>query len=223
MKLIVALLLALSLQADAIAQVSNKEEMVRRIFTVLRDRDEEGFLQLFPNAATLRAFLENRLKTDTSAKARDSDEKDLGKMTDSSLRLEFRKQFKRSIQKGEEKGLVWSRSTFDSFKADSSHFAEDGINVPILSGRIYFNNEGKSWFLEFSDVIWFDKQGWFGVEIEMVDRKGEEELPRKDESHPVGEIQKNNPAINTVTGNTPVKAPPKKLTPASNNKTKSRP
>ena len=39
------------------SQTASREEMIHRVFSVFQQKDEAGFVGLFPDAATLRAYI----------------------------------------------------------------------------------------------------------------------------------------------------------------------
>jgi hypothetical protein len=49
------LLIAISLSAIVVHSLaSNRDEMIKKIFATLKNKDEDGFIKLFPDAATLK-------------------------------------------------------------------------------------------------------------------------------------------------------------------------
>src|SRR5258706_14137883 len=115
MKLIMIIGLV-TLFAPAFSQVSDKDAMVKKIFTVLQQKDEQGFVKLFPDAATSRKFL---LKILSGAEKEELHEI-LAALTDSSMQREYGETFSEIIKKGEAKGIDWSQTKLISFLADSS-------------------------------------------------------------------------------------------------------
>jgi hypothetical protein len=170
----ILLIVLATIQIAGDAQVSNKDEMIKKIFSVLKNKDEEGYIKLFPDAATIKAFLTTLIKADTSGDMNAKITAYIDQITDSSLRVDLRKDFKKYIKKGEDKGVDWSHSVFVSYNADSIMVKQDGVEAPQLTGKIYFNNNNKEYFLKFKDIIWFENKGWYGVEINRVDEKSKE-------------------------------------------------
>lgn len=167
------------------AQVSNKDEMIKKVFSVLKNKDEEGYINLFPDAITIKAFLITLIKADTSADMNAMITAYIDQITDSSLRVDLRKDFKKYIKKGEEKGVDWGHSVFISYNADSVMEKQDGIEAPKLTGKMYFSSRNKDFFLKFDNIIWFENKGWYGVEINRVDEKSKENS--KDEEEDIDE------------------------------------
>lgn len=168
------LLIALvSASVSAYSQTTNKDEMVKKIFTVLKNKDEDGFVKLFPDGNTMRSFVKKLFggEGDTSAAFM---EMFMEKISDEKLDKEYRKEFKDFIEKGEEKGVEWTKATLVSFTADSIMQEEDEMKMGKLTGKIYFNVDKKEYFLAYTEVIWFDQKGWYGVDIERIDEKSKE-------------------------------------------------
>jgi len=156
------------------SQVQDKETMVKQVFSVLKNKDEQGYIKLFPDAATMKELMSMIAKSDTTGDLQDMMKILLDKITDSSLQIEFSGEFKKTIKMGEEKGVDWSQANLVSYKADSTLTKKDGIEVSKLTGKIYFNVGSKEYFLKFNEVIWFEREGWYGVDIERIDEKSKE-------------------------------------------------
>lgn len=156
------------------SQFKTKEEAIHRIFTVLQQKDEAGFVKLFPDHATMVKFVEKLYKSDTTGNPDIAEVMNafLNEMTDSSLQAEFRRDFQSAIKKGELKGIDWGKTRFVSFTSDSTYDPDAG--AAKLEGKIYFNIEAKEFFIAYDEVIWFDKAGWYGVSIRRVDEKSKE-------------------------------------------------
>lgn len=173
----IQLALAIALMAIAItgySQEKNTEIMVKRIFQTLKNKDEEGFVKLFPDISTMKLFVQLAIKGDTSGKADKLMADYLNKMTDSSLQKEFRGIFKKSIKKGEDKGIDWSKTEWVSFTADTAIADDEGLKTTSLRGKIYFKAGAKDYFMKYNDIIWFESKGWYGVSIRNIDEKGKE-------------------------------------------------
>jgi hypothetical protein len=186
-KIKLLLLILLTLAAiNGCSQAKSKEEMINRLFTVLKNKDENGFVKLFPDAATMKQVLTKLIPGDIAAKQDYFDD-----ISDSSLQKQFRHDFGKIIERGENKGVNWKDITLISYTADSSMMEDDEMKVASLKGKIYYNSPGKEYFLEFKEVIWFPEYGWYGVEIRRIDEKSEEntEDPEFYEPAPLTETQ----------------------------------
>jgi len=170
MKLIMMISLVMMVGAAG-AQVKDKDAMVKKIFTVLRQKDKEGFVGLFPDAATCKKFM---LKVLGDLDKEELDEL-INSMTDSSLQSDFRETFSKIIKQGEERGIDWSQTKLISFLADST--LERESKMPKLNGKIYFNSGQKEYFMIYDEVIWFEGLGWYGVDIGRIDEKSKENEP----------------------------------------------
>jgi len=155
-------------------QEKNKETLIRKIFSVLADKDEQGFINLFPDAATIKSFLAKSFTRDTSGADDGEIKAYLAAMNDSMMQADLKDDFDKYIRIGENHGVDWDKARFVSFTADSALVEEDGMKVPMLRGKIYFNVEADKFFLAYDEVIWFDNKGWYGVNINRIDLKRRE-------------------------------------------------
>jgi hypothetical protein len=172
--LVAALLL---IEISGHSQIPNKDEMIKKIFAAFKNKDEKDFIKLFPDATTIKAFMKKLMAADSSKEKNAMMNMLIDQMTDSSIQGDIKKSFKKFLKKGEDKGVDWSKITFVSYKSDSAMRDEDGIKAGHLTGTVYFNIGTKAYFFDFRDVIWFENQGWYGVEIERVDLKSNENQP----------------------------------------------
>jgi hypothetical protein len=172
--LIIVIVLVLS-NVVGYSQTTNKDEMVKKVFATLKNKDEEAFIKLFPDGATMRNFFFATIATDTAGKKEEMAAFN-SLMSDSNLEEDYREDFKKFIRKGEKNGVNWTEARFVSHTVDSMVAEEDGVKMRTLQGKIYFNVGEKEFYLRFSDVIWFDNKGWFGVNINKVDEKSKESM-----------------------------------------------
>lgn len=169
--LLVAFLLMTRL---SFGQEKDRDVMIKKIFSVLAQKDEEGFVDLFPDAVTLKEFMMTTLNKDSAAKY-DTELTDiLSSMNDSAMQVDIRENFHKYIRIGESHGVDWAKAKLISFIADSSIIEEDGMKAPMLTGKIYFDIDAVNYFLAYSEVIWFENKGWYGVTIDRVDLKSRE-------------------------------------------------
>lgn len=159
-----------------IAQQKDKNTMVENVFLVLKNKNEKGFVNLFPDAALMKEFLVKMMEKDT---APDGMMKGLmndflNKMTDSSLQSQYRQQLDMAIKEGEAKGIVWEKASLISYTADSTATNDDGMETSKLSGKIYFDIDTIKYFIQYNNIIWFENKGWYGVSIERIDKKSRE-------------------------------------------------
>jgi len=173
-RFVFVLMLAIS-TINSSAQVTSKEVMVQKIFSVFHDKDEAGYIRLFPDAAGTRYFLMEILKRQPDADTTNAAFAELfNQITDSSLKEEYLGDFHRYIKKGEKNGVDWSKTVFVSYTADSVMSANTEVPFPELSGKIYFKSGGMDYFMSFSQVLWFKDKGWYGMDISRVDKKENE-------------------------------------------------
>ncbi|MDQ6610683.1 MAG: hypothetical protein M3Y85_12770, partial [Bacteroidota bacterium] len=121
--------------ASAIAQVSNQDTMINKLFASLKAKDEKAFVALYPNASQfgkmMRVMMEGMLKSEQMQKMMAADEKsknmnidslintEVGKMNKPEVFAEMQKKFGKSFQKiieaGEKKGVNWSAAKLVSY------------------------------------------------------------------------------------------------------------
>lgn len=201
------------------SQTTSKDEMVKKIFTTFKNKDEKAFVHLFPDAATMKSFFFGMAEKDTSIRAEEKEEMKtfMNSMTDSSLQVEYLKDFNRFLRKGEKHGVEWSRADLVSYTADSAISNDDDLKVPMLKGKIYFNVDKKEFFLAFSEVIWLEQKGWYGVNIEKIDEKINEAkagTPDFDDDDDMSGVMADSVArvVDSMATDRPPKAPPKPKT-----------
>ena len=176
MKWLITLVL-LVIMATSYSQAANKDEMVKKVFATLKNKDEEGYVKLFPDAETMKTFLKGMFSADTSDKGKEMMammNQIMQDVTDSGMQAKFRKDFKRYIKKGEEKGIDWAGANLQSYSVDSVLDKDEEMRVSELNGKIYFNSPGKEFFLQFEEIIWIPNKGWYGVDIKRIDVKSKE-------------------------------------------------
>jgi len=173
----ILLVMLIALRVTGYSQVSNKDEMVKKIFEVLKNKDEEGFIKLYPDAATIKRLvwqlMAKKLESDTSGQIKKELQRQLDALTDSVIAAKVREDFKRYIAKGEKIGIEWSKIVFVSYTSDSTFEKADEFPVSKLSRKIYFDYNRKEYFLAFGDVVGLEK-GWYGGEITRVDERSKE-------------------------------------------------
>ena len=186
MKKLIALFAFIYIQVvpvvHANAQEKNKDVMVKRIFSVLKNKDEAGFVKLFPDAATTKIIFAELFKMDStnggnpdSATGKmESIESYLNEISDSSLQKEYREDFRRVIERGTVLGINWAGSELESYTMDSVLISDGGLTAPKLSGKIYFKSAGRDYFILYDAVIFVSNRGWYGVTIKRTGEKGKE-------------------------------------------------
>ena len=156
------------------SQEKNKEVMIKKIFAVLAEGDEQGFVYLFPDAAILKDFMITTLSKDSATKYNTELMAFLSTMDDSTMQIDIRESFNKYILLGENHGVDWSKAAFVSYTADSIMTEENGMKTPMLEGKIYFDVGDVNYFLAYNQVIWFENKGWYGVSIDRIDLKSRE-------------------------------------------------
>jgi hypothetical protein len=147
--------------------------MVKKIFIILQQKDKEGFIKLFPDAALTIELVKKIFVGERQALL----DEILPLLTDSSMQIKFSEIFAETMDKSVEKGFDWSQANLVSFTADSSFDKE--TNMPVMNGKIYFNAGSKDYFMAYADIIWIENRGWYGVNIDRVDEKSKENEPEE--------------------------------------------
>jgi hypothetical protein len=163
--------------ASSFSQEKNKEVMIKKIFNILQQKDDKGFVHLFPDAATTKEFARKLLGEDSEYKASEEYNNMMSMLTDSILQERYREMFMEIIEDGEKKGVEWAKTNFISFTADSS--IQEDTKMSQLEGKIYFNIDKMEYFLKYNDIIWFENHGWYGVTFDRIDEKSKENEPEE--------------------------------------------
>lgn len=182
-KVFFLLLTTLFLSATGFCQELDKEVMVKKVFTLLKNNDKKGYITLFPNAALTKEFLFKMMDADTSMGKQERNtmmESFLDKINDSDLKKNYAKEYDRVTKMAANKAVNFSKATYVSHTLDSTYKEEGGIRASKLAGKIYFTQNGKDYFLKYDNIIWFENKGWFGVSIDYIDLKEKE---NEDEEH----------------------------------------
>jgi hypothetical protein len=168
---------SISVSFVSIAQKKDKETMINTFFSVLKNGDEQGFVNLFPNAAITKEILVKIMAAADSSGSKMPEEmmnSIFEKLTDSSLTEQYRQQFSKINRKASAKKINWPAASLVSYTADSVRSNEEGIDLAKLSGKIYFTSDTGSYFITYENVIWIDGKGWYGVSVNRIDEKSKE-------------------------------------------------
>lgn len=170
--------LSICLGTGLYAQEKDKDAMVRKVFTIMKNGDEQGFVKLFPDAAVTKAFIKETFIRDSSmAGMKDMMDAFLAKITDEELQKEYREDYRRARKYAEVANIDLSKAIYVSHTADSAKDEDDEMLVSKLSGKIYFTVDTANYFMRFNNIIYFDNQGWYGVNIRRIDKKSNEFEP----------------------------------------------
>lgn len=177
MKYILIVLMAL-LAVPSFSQEKDKEVMIKKIFNVLQQKDEQGFIKLFPDVVVMKEFIIKRVGSDTiTEEGKAVYNEMIDEISGNSLQKQFGEMYQEIIEKGENKGIAWPKTKFISYVVDSS--ADEETNMARLKGKIYFNVDKMEYFLQYDEIIWFENYGWYGVSIDRVDEKSKENEPEE--------------------------------------------
>ena len=171
---VVVLVISLFLAKPSFSQERDKEAMIKKIFAVFAEKDEEGYMSLFPDAAMLKEFIVSKLNKDSALNNNPEMQATLDAIQDSSLQSELKIRFQKYLQMGESNGVNWTLAKFVSYTADSILIEDEMMKAPMLKGKIYFEVGGTAFFIAYNEVILFDNKGWYGVSVERIDFKSKE-------------------------------------------------
>jgi hypothetical protein len=163
--------------ASSFSQEKDKEVMIKKIFKILQQKDDKGFVHLFPDAVTTKEFASKLIGVDSTYEGSEEFNNMMEMLTDSILQERYREMFIEIIEDGEKKGVEWAKTNFVSYTADSS--IQEETKMPQLEGKIYFNIDKMEYFLKYNDIIWFENHGWYGVTFDRIDEKSKENEPEE--------------------------------------------
>jgi hypothetical protein len=173
----ILLIILATIQIAGHSQASDKDEMIKKIFSAFKNKDEKAYIKLFPDVATIKDFFITLSKSDTTGEMDQMIKASIDEMTDSSLQASLARDFRKYIKVSEQKGVAWNHAVFTSHNAVSLTENQDGITASKLKGKLYFTSDNKEYFIKFDDIIWFESKGWYGVEIKRIDEKSKENMP----------------------------------------------
>jgi hypothetical protein len=161
------------------AQVKSVDSVVSRAFNSIKNEDEQAYLKLFPTFAQLKTLLNDIVKSVPDSAQKMTLAQAFSKIDEETFNSELKtktgKSFREFISDGKMKGIVWSRTRLDSFTTTEEK--ESAIDLKKVSGKLFFSDQDKEYVIRFSDIIWFkDEQGWFGFEMNKVQKKEDANL-----------------------------------------------
>lgn len=158
------------------AQIKDKDTLVQRIFTAVRNNDEQAYLKLFPSFNQLQAIfnhmLDNMKDSSMQKVLRQQFQQLKEEEYNRKLMEELKISFQQLMQKGREKGINWVDLTYVG-----SSTKEEDVDELVgrqFSGIIQLKDARQEYDLHFSDVIWSEPaKAWFGAMLNGITLKGE--------------------------------------------------
>ena len=150
-------------------QIKDTDKFIQELFISFQTMDEKRFIDLFPDAIQLKTILLDLMKRQTGG---DTAALQLGKamlneITDSSLYLDYAKEYHKAMDSAKVAGVNWADSKFMFSQADTS--VADDIEGKMLRGMIYFTSGQKDYFISFYEVLWPKvMDGWMGASIRNI-------------------------------------------------------
>ena len=170
MKKIFFLIILLSfLGTNGHTQIKDTDKFIRELFTSFQTMDEKRFIDLYPDATQLKSILLDLMKRQTGS---DTAALQLGKamlneITDSSLYLDYAKDYRKAMDSAKIAGVNWAEAKFMFSQVDTS--VADDIEGKMLRGMIYFTSEQKDYYISFYEVLWPKVlDGWVGASIRNI-------------------------------------------------------
>lgn len=151
------------------AQIKDTDKFIGELFASFQTKDEKKFIALYPDAVQLKSILFDLMKRQNGG---DSAALQLGKemlneITDSTLYLDYAKEYRNAMDSARVAGVNWTDAKFMFYQADTA-IAED-IEGKMLRGIIYFTSEQKDYFISFYEVLWPKVMGgWMGASIRNI-------------------------------------------------------
>ena len=194
---LIALLLTIK---NADAQVTNVDTMVHKIFAVLKAKDAEGFVALYPNkdqmlklTRKMMTGLANEIK---NAKAANPSSEPNSMNLDSIILAELQKKatpeemgkmnkklekdFAKTIEQGEEKGVNWNAIQLINYTIDTVSMNDESMRKMFgegykgMKGVLHFKSADSAYQLSFDQVMFIPEEGgWYGVSFKKLAREGE--------------------------------------------------
>lgn len=91
----------------------------------------------------------------------------LNEITDSSLYLDYAKDYRKAMDSAKIAGVNWADAKFMFSQVDTS--VADDIEGKMLRGMIYFTSEQKDYYISFYEVLWPKVlDGWVGASIRNI-------------------------------------------------------
>lgn len=166
LKFVLLIIIVMMQGLNGQSQVKDKDSIIKKIYVIIVNDDVEGFVRLFPDVNTMRRMVSNLAGAELSEEQKEAVFKEL---TAEKLQSGYREEFDGIRKMVKDAGIKWTNSKLVSYKVDSTE--NDGM--PQLNGTIYFNSNGSDYFLNFSEIIYFEN-GWYGVTIGRIDLKTKE-------------------------------------------------
>lgn len=174
--LLLTLCLILFFSVQTQAQVKDKDTMIQRIFTAVKNSDEQAYLKLFPSFTQLQALFNHMLDNMKDSSMRMVMRQQFQQLNEETYKQkmgeELKSSFRQLIQNGKEKGINWADLSYVGSHSEEENV--DEIGGKQISGTIQLKDASQEYNLYFSDVIWSEPhKAWFGAMLKGITRKGD--------------------------------------------------
>jgi hypothetical protein len=162
------------------AQEKDPNQLVQKLWTAVKNSDEQAYLKLFPNYEQMRALFKSIYEQVKDSAIKASIEKEFIAMTEEQFKEKilpsFTEEFSRFLVNARQRGIDLNALHFVNMEYDTINRRELGFNYHTLKGTIYLKNDTADYELSFSESIWSEAdQGWYGAMLGRIKKKGEKE------------------------------------------------
>ena len=191
---------AVLLMKSSHAQISSPDTMVHRIFTSLKNKDEKGFVALFPNQEQMTKMMSKLMaglvteiaKMDTTNK-KEIRQDDLNEMMLEQMKSKtkpeeltkeyerFGKNFRDIIKKGEQRGINWNNITLLKYTYDTIAMKDEmavklfgTAGMKSMKGQLFFTSADTIYQVSFKETMYLpEERGWYGAELYRLKTENE--------------------------------------------------
>ena len=158
-------------------RVTDKDVFIKRLFTVISNKDTAAFLKLFPDFNGFK-----RVTSEYINSMNKEDREGLTKILDTITAFSYQETLLKELpselteiyEKGKRLKVNWSSSVMTGWeeKKPAAH-DPDALKIKMIKGNIYFTSNAKEYSLGFSDIIWSKTdQCWYGASLHSLNEKG---------------------------------------------------
>jgi hypothetical protein len=162
------------------AQEKDADLMIQKIWTVVKNGDEQGYVKLFPDYQQTMTFFRGMAKNINDSAAGAKLEQYISNFTEKVYQDELvssvTKDFSQFLVSTRKKGIDLNALSFDHSVYEIVKEGQLGINTKTLQGTIFLKNDTAEYELSFSQSIWLEaNEGWYGAMLGRIKKKGEQD------------------------------------------------
>lgn len=218
-------LLFVSLSLFSQAQEQEKEGFVKGLAEILKTKNEQAYLRLFPDYPKMLVLMKELM----AGSGQQMDSSFARFFTEDAYQKEMMgemgEKFRKFIQKGEEKGIAWDKTSLVSYtlemKAEDQDDDAMNTNLKMYTGEMELQAADKSYIVRFKESLWWEAdKKFYGAEMKKVFEKGKEEAEEEEWEDAVAVDSAMAVMADTFAVAEPVPPPAPKKKPAAPAKTK---